>query len=91
MNAVLNSSRPRLRPSSVRVASSRIALSHGCVALRFDEVAERELYSARYSRVAMLEAVLSIRDRQKLEQRMVVAGLCVTGVVAIVAGLLGWF
>ena len=47
---------------------------------------------ARYGRVAMVEAALSIRDRQqRVTRRLVVASLVLTGVAVIVAGLSGWF
>lgn len=45
----------------------------------------------RYDRVAMLEAVLSIRDRQQQFIRWaIVALLFLAGVVVIAAGILGW-
>jgi len=45
----------------------------------------------RYNRVAMLEAVLSIRDRrQQSIRRIVVCVLFLTGVVVMTAGILGW-
>ncbi|MBC7965773.1 MAG: hypothetical protein H7Z17_07585 [Fuerstia sp.] len=45
----------------------------------------------RYDRVAMLEAVLSIRERQqKFVRWIIVALLLLVGVVAIAAGILGW-
>lgn len=48
--------------------------------------------AALYGRVAMVEAVLSIRNRQqRVMRRMVVAGLVVTGVAFILAGVSGWF
>ena len=48
--------------------------------------------AALYGRVAMVEAVLSIRNRQqRVTRRVVVAGLVVTGVAFILAGLSGWF
>jgi hypothetical protein len=37
----------------------------------------------------MLEAVLSIRDRRRMERRIVVTVLALLGVAAITAGLLG--
>ena len=40
----------------------------------------------------MVETVLNIRSRQRrVTRRMVVAGLVVTGVAFILAGLSGWF
>ena len=48
--------------------------------------------AARYGRVAMVEAALSIRDRQqRVTRRLVVASLVLTGIAVIVAGLSGWF
>ena len=45
----------------------------------------------RYDRVAMLEAVLSIRERQqKFVRWMIVVMLLTVGVVAIAAGIFGW-
>lgn len=45
----------------------------------------------RYNRVAMLEAVLSIRDRrQQFIRRIIVCILFLTGVVVTTAGILGW-
>ena len=53
---------------------------------------DADSFSARYGRVAMVEAVLSIRDRQqRMARRMVVGSLVLTGTAVIVAGLSGWF
>lgn len=47
---------------------------------------------ARYTRVAMVETVLSIRDRQRQTYRTVaVAVLSALGVLMMAAGYLGWF
>lgn len=45
----------------------------------------------RYSRVALLEAVMSIRDRKRqIIQRTAAAILLLAGVVVIAAGVFGW-
>jgi hypothetical protein len=45
----------------------------------------------RYDRVAMLEAVLSIRDRRQRSVRWAITALLfLAGVVVIAAGILGW-
>jgi hypothetical protein len=47
---------------------------------------------ARYHRVAMVEAVLSIRDRQKRTiRRTIVGALVLTGVAVIYAAVMGLF
>ncbi len=54
-------------------------------------VKETDTAVLRYDRVAMLEAVLSIRDRQQQFIRWaIVALLFLAGVVVIAAGILGW-
>jgi hypothetical protein len=55
----------------------------------FRDFPEQENSSIRYSRVANLEMVLSIRDRRRTERRLIVAGLLIAGSAAIVAGVLG--
>lgn len=50
---------------------------------------ESDSYAVRFNRVAMLEAVLSIRDRRRMERRILVTVLTLLGVAAITAGLLG--
>ncbi len=46
----------------------------------------------RYNRVAMLEAVLSIRDRRRqFVRRACVITLSAAGGFVMVAGILGWF
>ena len=46
----------------------------------------------RYNRVAMLEAVLSIRDRQQQTiRRMAILTMLLAGGFVITAGVLGWF
>ncbi len=55
------------------------------------DAVDRDSLVERYGRVAMVEAVLSIRDRQqRMTRRMVVASLVLTGTAVIVAGLSGW-
>ncbi|MFN9719840.1 MAG: hypothetical protein ACK58L_14160 [Planctomycetota bacterium] len=56
-----------------------------------DERADRESSVARYSRVAMVEAVLSIRERRQRSARIFAASaFMVLGVVVLAAGILGW-
>lgn len=46
---------------------------------------------ARYHRIALLETVLSIRDRQeRAVRRLFVGSLALIGVTVIVAGVMGW-
>ncbi|MEJ7593078.1 MAG: hypothetical protein WKF77_16145 [Planctomycetaceae bacterium] len=52
---------------------------------------ETETAVRSYNRVAMLEVVLSIRDRQQqLIRWIIVAMLFLAGVVVIGGGILGW-
>ena len=54
-------------------------------------IKETDTAVLRYDRVAMLEAVLSIRERQQNFVRwIIVALLLLVGFVAIAAGILGW-
>ncbi len=55
------------------------------------KIKETDTAVLRYDRVAMLEAVLSIRERQqKFVRWMIVVMLLTVGCVAIAAGILGW-
>ncbi len=55
------------------------------------ERTNRDNSVARYTRVAMLETVLNIRERnRRFARRMIVAGLLVMGVAVITSGILGW-
>lgn len=56
-----------------------------------EERSERDNSVARYNRVAMVEAVLSIRDRRQRTARIVAAGaFMLLGFGILVAGVLGW-
>ena len=56
------------------------------------QVRESDTAVLRYNRVAMLEAVLSIRDRQhRFVRRLSVFTLLLAGVLLISVGILGWF
>jgi hypothetical protein len=57
----------------------------------FNEPKPGESTVARYSRVAMVETVLSIRDQQhRTVRRMIVGTLLLAGVAVIAAGIMGW-
>lgn len=65
-------------------------VSHGPLWPALDS-ADQDNSVARYGRVAMVEVVLSIRDRQqRVVRRIVVASLVLTGIAVIVAGFSGW-
>ena len=56
-----------------------------------EQVKESDTAVLRYNRVAMLEAVLSIRDRQQqFVRRISVLILLLAGAFVIAAGILGW-
>ena len=53
---------------------------------------DRDNSVARFSRVAMVETVLTIRERQQRSvRRAVVFGLILMGLGVIAAAVLGWF
>lgn len=55
------------------------------------ERADRDNSVARYNRVAMVEAVLSIRDRRQRTARILAAGsFMLLGLAILTAGVLGW-
>jgi len=75
-SSVINSSGPKSR--------SGIGLSE----VRHD----RDNSVARFSRVALVETVLTIRERQQQTMhRFIVVGLVLLGLGVIGAGILGWF
>lgn len=52
---------------------------------------DRDNSVARFSRVALVETVLTIRERQQQTvRRVIVAGLILLGLGVIGAGILGW-
>lgn len=63
--------------------------SHGSWSLRQPLPGDSTV--ARYSRVAVVETVMSIRNQQqRIIRRFVVGALVLTGLTVILAGVMGW-
>ncbi len=72
---------------SLKIANSKSSAS----GWQFNEPKPGESTVSRYSRVAMVETVLSIRDQQhRTVRRLIVGTLLVVGVAVITAGIMGW-
>lgn len=76
--------------SSVKVKNSGVR-SDSNSGWNIRKARETDTAVLRYDRVAMLEAVLSIRERQQRFVRwIIVAVLMIAGIAVITAGILGW-
>jgi len=90
MNCRVDESKEGVIVSSVKPKNSSIG-SNSNSGWNVRHGKETDTAVLRYDRVAMLEAVLSIRDRQQQFIRWtIVALLFLAGVVVIAAGIFGW-